>query len=248
MTFRPIFDQRYVEDHASGARLRIHSTKEIDTLWVEVEGLYETTLKFAMWLQPTQDGLASKLKISAGDLEQMFRRANLADHEANTIIVGKIIEGISAFNKVWSQATTPILTSNRDDALAKGHPLPFSIPSDDELTAISRKIAGSVRSRRMPEIDTSAINRIVRRRQSEVYSADRKKRLVVMRRDDGHFQLIEESIRSYEDGDEYNPTIVPFPKDGDLGEWWIIHRTLLDGIFGSAADAEAEARRLLRLT
>jgi len=246
MTFKPVFDQGYVVDDASGARVRIRSTKEIDTLWVEVEGLHETTLKFSMGRHVTADGLASKLKISVVGLESMFRRANLADYEANTIIVDKIIEGIIAFNKVWRVATTPILTSDRDDALAKRHPLPFAIPSDDQLTALSREIAASVRPR--PVADTSAIeSRIVRRRQSEVYSADREKRLVVLRWDDGHFQLVEESIRSYEDGDEYNPTIVPFPKDGHLGEWSMIHRTRLDGIFGSAADAEAEARRLLRL-
>lgn len=84
-------------------------------------------------------------------------------------------------------------------------------------------------------------------RQSEVYSADRRKRLAVFKRDDGYFQISEEVLRSYESGDEYNPSLVPFPEDSSLPKWSMIHDSILDGLFGSAGDAEAEARRLLRL-
>jgi hypothetical protein len=82
-------------------------------------------------------------------------------------------------------------------------------------------------------------------RDAEVYSADRKHRLVVLGRPDGYFQISQERVLSYESGDEYNPTIESFPEDGLLPEWSLIDEHIMDGLFGSAADAEAEARRLL---
>lgn len=82
-------------------------------------------------------------------------------------------------------------------------------------------------------------------RQVEVYASGRTERLTVLRRDDGRFMLLKELLRSYENGDEYNPAIVPFPLSGALPECSMVHETLLDGLFGSAIDAEAEARRWL---
>jgi hypothetical protein len=84
-------------------------------------------------------------------------------------------------------------------------------------------------------------------RQCEVYSLDRKTRIVVLKRDDGYFQILEEVLRSYESGDEFNPTLIPFPENGSLPEWSMIHGSAVHSLFGSAEDAEAEARRLLRL-
>jgi hypothetical protein len=82
-------------------------------------------------------------------------------------------------------------------------------------------------------------------RHSEVYSGDRKRRIAVLLRPDGLFQLFEETVRSYENGDEWNPTLVPFPDDGVLDECSMIFGAQCGGLFGSGGDAEAEARRLL---
>ena len=49
-------------------------------------------------------------------------------------------------------------------------------------------------------------------RQSEVYSADRTKRLAVLKRNDGYIKISEEVLRSYASGDEWNPCLVPFPR------------------------------------
>jgi hypothetical protein len=69
--------------------------------------------------------------------------------------------------------------------------------------------------------------------------------MVVYRRTDGHFQIMQERLRRYENGDEYRPTIVPFPEDGSLPEWSMVVDREVHGLFGTLADAETEARRLL---
>ena len=82
-------------------------------------------------------------------------------------------------------------------------------------------------------------------RESEIYSADRKRRMIVLRRTDNRFHVSEERLRSYENSDEYRPTLVPFPFDGFLPEWSMVVDRRVEGLFGTVSDAEAEARRLL---
>ena len=87
-----------------------------------------------------------------------------------------------------------------------------------------------------------------RQRQSEIYSADRMRRLVIFKRLDGYFQISQERVLSYESGDEYNPAVEPFPEDAVLPEWSMIDELSLgSGLFGTVVDAELEGRRLVDL-
>ena len=79
----------------------------------------------------------------------------------------------------------------------------------------------------------------------EVYSADRLRRVAVLRRRDGLFQLQDERLRSYAAGDADNPTIEPFPLEAAIPSYTMVHETALGGIFGTAAEAEREANLLL---
>jgi hypothetical protein len=85
-------------------------------------------------------------------------------------------------------------------------------------------------------------------RQIEMYSVDRKRRIAVLRRSDGYFKISVETVLSYENGDEWNPDVIPFPNDGVLAQCSIIDERVLDRLFGTAEDAEAEARRLINAT
>jgi hypothetical protein len=82
-------------------------------------------------------------------------------------------------------------------------------------------------------------------RQTEIYSGDRMRRMVVFRRTDGHFQIMQERLRRYENRDEYRPIIEPFPEDGSLPEWSMVVDREVHGLFGTLADAVTEARRLV---
>lgn len=79
----------------------------------------------------------------------------------------------------------------------------------------------------------------------ELISADAKLRLVIYDRADFLYMIVEESVRSYEAGDELNPETVPFPCDARWEPYWQIWAQPRSGIFGSVEDALKEGRRIL---
>lgn len=68
-------------------------------------------------------------------------------------------------------------------------------------------------------------------------------KLAIYDRADGHFQIVEERVRSYEGGDEWRH--VPFPVDASWEPHWQITQQRRDGLFGTIHDALAEAKSLL---
>jgi hypothetical protein len=76
-------------------------------------------------------------------------------------------------------------------------------------------------------------------------SADGKLRLVVYDRADFRYMLVEERVRSYEAGDEWNPEIVRFPSDANWKPSWQIWAEPREGIFGTVEDALQEGKRIL---
>lgn len=80
------------------------------------------------------------------------------------------------------------------------------------------------------------------KRYAEVYSEDRKVRLVILQRDDSLFQLYQEEVRDYSGGDELNVAIIPFPDVEPSIDISDIYGIPLDGIYGSMDDAEREAK------
>jgi hypothetical protein len=85
----------------------------------------------------------------------------------------------------------------------------------------------------------------MRHRHAELLSPDAKLRLAIHDRADQRFQLVEERVRSYEAGDEYNPDILPFPVDASWEPFWVIHSEPRDGLYDTIEDALREARCLL---
>jgi hypothetical protein len=57
--------------------------------------------------------------------------------------------------------------------------------------------------------------------------------------------IVEERVRSYEAGDEWNPDYVSFPCDARWEPYWQIWAQPRSGIFGSVEDALREGRRIL---
>ena len=82
-------------------------------------------------------------------------------------------------------------------------------------------------------------------RYAELLSPDAKLRLAIYGRADQRFQIIEERAQNFEAGDEWNPTIMPFPRNADWQPCWVIDTRRRDGLFGSVDDALNEARRLI---
>jgi hypothetical protein len=85
----------------------------------------------------------------------------------------------------------------------------------------------------------------LRYRHAELLSPDAKLRLVIYDRADQRFQIVEERIRSYEAGDEWNPEHVAFPNGADWEPYWQIDQQPRVGLFGTIFDALAEAKLLL---
>lgn len=82
-------------------------------------------------------------------------------------------------------------------------------------------------------------------RVEEVYSADRFRRIVILRRPDGFYQAVEEKLVSYSDGDEYNPKAVAFPVNGCAPNECIIMEGVAGGLLGTVADARREVGGLI---
>jgi hypothetical protein len=84
-----------------------------------------------------------------------------------------------------------------------------------------------------------------RYRHCELLSADAKIRLAIYDRADLRYVIIEERVRSYEAGDEWNPEYVPFPCNARWEPYWQIWAQPRSGVFGSVEDALSEGMRIL---
>jgi hypothetical protein len=80
---------------------------------------------------------------------------------------------------------------------------------------------------------------------AEILSSDGLRRLAIYNRGDLRYVLVEERVRSYEAGDEWNPAAVPFPTDGNWKSFWVIEVDPLNGLYGTVEDAVKAARLLL---
>jgi hypothetical protein len=80
---------------------------------------------------------------------------------------------------------------------------------------------------------------------AEIVSPDGRRRLAIYNRGDLRFVIVEERVRSYEAGDEWNPEAVPFPADTNREPYRLIHIDPLDGLYGTVEDALREAQMLL---
>ena len=57
--------------------------------------------------------------------------------------------------------------------------------------------------------------------------------------------IVEERVRSYENGDEWNPEYVSFPCNARWEPFWQIWTEPRPSIFGSIEDALGEGKRIL---
>jgi hypothetical protein len=65
-----------------------------------------------------------------------------------------------------------------------------------------------------------------RYRHAELISADAKLRLAVSDRADFRYMLVEERVRSYEAGDEWNPEVVRFPCNAHWEPYFLRSRVM----------------------
>jgi hypothetical protein len=82
-------------------------------------------------------------------------------------------------------------------------------------------------------------------RHGELLSEDAKLRLAIYDRADHRYMIVEERVRSYKAGDEWNPEVVAFPCDSRWEPHWQIFAQPRSGIFGTVEDALSEGKRLL---
>ena len=80
---------------------------------------------------------------------------------------------------------------------------------------------------------------------SELLSADAKLRLAIYDRADHRYMIVEERVRSYEAGDEWNPEYVSFPCSARWEPYWQIWAEPRSGVFETVGDALNEGMRIL---
>jgi hypothetical protein len=142
MSFKPIAERRVVEYADLGVSVSVGTASaDIEYLRVTATGFRVTPLEFIMVrfpsYGPASENQGPTMAIQVGDLEMMFRRAGLRNHEENTDIARLIVKGIYRFNEAWPQVKKAVISSDFKEAIVNGASLSFSLPDDAELAALS---------------------------------------------------------------------------------------------------------------